>query len=88
MLLPKLTVPLLVARTPVGKVVSPIWRPLTICLSDVLEDSPIAISLGLLATALLPKAIPEVAPEATLARSPMLIPVPASVLALLPKVIE
>ena len=88
MSLPKLTVPLSVAATPVDKVVSPMLRPLTVCLSDVLEDSPIAISPDLLATALLPKAIPEVAPEATLARSPMLIPVPASVLALLPKVIE
>ena len=88
MLLPKLTVPLSVAATPVDKVALPIWRPLTVCLVDVLEDSPIAISPDLLATALLPKAIPEVAPEATLARSPMLIPVPASVLALLPKVIE
>ena len=88
MLLPKLTAPLSVAATPVDKVASPILRPLTVCLVDVLEDSPIAISPELLATALLPKAIPEVAPEATLARSPMLIPVPASVLALLPKVIE
>ena len=88
MSLPKLTVPLSVAATPLDKVVSPILLSLTVCLVDVLEDSPIAISPDLLATALLPKAIPEVAPEATLARSPMLIPVPASVLALLPKVIE
>ena len=80
--------PLLVAATPLDKVASPILISLTVCISDVLEDSPIAISPDLLATALLPKAIPEVAPEATLARSPMLIPVPASVLALLPKVIE
>ena len=88
MLLPKLTVPLLVAVTPLDNVASPILISLTVCLSDVLEDSPIAISPDLLATALLPKAIPEFAPEATLARSPMLIPVAASVLALLPKVIE
>ena len=80
--------PSLVAITPVDKVVLPIVRPLTVCLSDVLEYWPIAISPDLLATALLPKAIPETAPEATLARSPMLIPVAASVLALLPKVIE
>ncbi|PRJ59189.1 hypothetical protein BV102_00097 [Haemophilus influenzae] len=80
--------PLSVATTPLDSVMSPIFISLTACLVDVLEDLPIAISPELLATALCPKAIPLFAPEATLARSPMLIPVAASVLALLPKVIE
>ncbi|WP_162790306.1 hypothetical protein [Haemophilus haemolyticus] len=36
--LPKLTVPLSVAATPLDKVVSPILISLTVCLVDVLED--------------------------------------------------
>lgn len=38
MLLPKLTVPLSVAATPLDSVVSPIFISLTACLVDVLEN--------------------------------------------------